>query len=280
MVAMLARFLAIMTKWRIIVFTVKVTWKRWYAWIFADVKYTLVAQNALYETPYLSPSRAGQHIGQCVSSNHLCHSKWFEFSALFLLLKIFYPGGSQAHRGTLLLYPGLGQAQILHVDSTCKTCGGVNLWDTAATNKNSITHGVWGTKQQKYDHVIVMWQAFLNKMKFLDNQQSVKLYACMNCWQVQHYCERFWQLYILQLCKCTLRSSAHFWFQTIEEKRLTVSANQMQQNRFTRFVAVTIQRIKCPMKLHMHFMQTKFNWLGCHQKTVQVFQLVHVTNKS
>jgi len=40
---------------------------------------------------------------------------------LFLLLKFFYPGGSQAHRGTLLLYPGLGQAQILHVDSTCKT---------------------------------------------------------------------------------------------------------------------------------------------------------------
>src|SRR6218665_885957 len=44
--------------------------------------------------------------------------------ALFLLLEIFYSGGSQARRGTLLLYPGLGQAQILHVDSTCKTCGG------------------------------------------------------------------------------------------------------------------------------------------------------------
>jgi len=41
------------------------------------------------------------------------------------LLEIFYPGGSQAHSGTLLLYPGLRQAQILHVDSTCKTCGGV-----------------------------------------------------------------------------------------------------------------------------------------------------------
>ena len=35
------------------------------------------------------------------------------------------PGGSQAHRGTLLFYCGLGQAQILYVDSTWKTCGGV-----------------------------------------------------------------------------------------------------------------------------------------------------------
>jgi len=43
-----------------------------------------------------------------------------------MLLEFFYPGGLQAHRETLLLYPaGLGQAQILHVDSTCKTCGGV-----------------------------------------------------------------------------------------------------------------------------------------------------------
>src|SRR6218665_1653460 len=56
-------------------------------------------------------------------SFHICW-EWFEFSALFLVLEIFYPGGSQAHRGTLL-YPGLGQAQILHVGSTCKTCGGV-----------------------------------------------------------------------------------------------------------------------------------------------------------
>src|SRR6218665_1077820 len=35
------------------------------------------------------------------------------------------PGGSQAHRGTILFYCGLGQALILYVDSTCKTCGGV-----------------------------------------------------------------------------------------------------------------------------------------------------------
>src|SRR6218665_1632320 len=53
---------------------------------------------------------------------------FYSCSALFLLLEIFYPGGSQAHHRTLLLYPGLGQAQILHVDSTCKTCGGPNYF--------------------------------------------------------------------------------------------------------------------------------------------------------
>lgn len=41
----------------------------------------------------------------------------------------------------------------------------------------------------------------------------------------------------------------------IKEKRLIVSTNQMQQNRFTEFVASTIQGIKCPIKLHMYLMQ-------------------------
>src|SRR6218665_1450721 len=39
--------------------------------------------------------------------------------------QIILPGGSQAHSGTLTFYCGLRQAQILYVDSTCKTCGGV-----------------------------------------------------------------------------------------------------------------------------------------------------------
>src|SRR6218665_393448 len=39
--------------------------------------------------------------------------------------QIILPGGSQAHSGTLIFYCGLRQAQILYVDSTCKTCGGV-----------------------------------------------------------------------------------------------------------------------------------------------------------
>src|SRR6218665_2956267 len=64
--------------------------------------------------------------------------KWLEFSALFLLLEIFHPGGSQAHRGTLILYPGLGQAQILHVDSTCKPVA-----EDTRTSPNSLeTHPV------------------------------------------------------------------------------------------------------------------------------------------
>lgn len=39
-------------------------------------------------------------------------------------------------------------------------------------------------------------------------------------------------------------------FHIIEEKRLTVSTNQMQQNRFTKFVTFIIHGIKCPIKLH------------------------------
>src|SRR6218665_1866350 len=45
----------------------------------------------------------------------------------------------QAHRGTLLLYPGLGQTQIPHVDSTWKICGGIDFYprrDFSTFNNN------------------------------------------------------------------------------------------------------------------------------------------------
>ena len=70
--------------------------------------------------------KVGLYVGAVADPDIRLGGIYMFSSILFLLLEIFfYPGGSQAHRGTLLLYPGLGQAQILHVDSTCKNCGGV-----------------------------------------------------------------------------------------------------------------------------------------------------------
>src|ERR1700733_9457917 len=47
-------------------------------------------------------------------------------------------------------------------------------------------------------------------------------------------------------------------FQTIEQKWLAVSINQVQQYMFTELMAFTIQRVESPIKFNPHFMHAKF----------------------
>ena len=67
----------------------------------------------------LSPSCACLHIGQRILSTRFKSAN----VALFLLLScFFYPGGLQAHLVTLLLYPGLGQAQTVLIQPEAEFC--------------------------------------------------------------------------------------------------------------------------------------------------------------
>ena len=79
--------------------------------------------------------------------------------------------------------------------------------------------------------------------------------------QVLKYYDRFLKIYVLHICKCTLRSSIRVWqadtFHSTEEKWLTLGTNNMQQNRFTKFVAFALQGLKYPIERHAHLMQTK-----------------------